>query len=188
MEGLLAAIDADLRAELSPKRYRHVLDVAETARTLAPRAGVPEEEAVLAALLHDRCREWPKAELEAVLRRYRDVVWLDYAPVIWHGPVASYVARERYGIENVRVLEAIYYHTTGRGAMSSLDLVLWVADYIEPGRTFPEADVARKLAETDLEAAFRYGLSRSLIELIERGEKIHPAMWQAYNAIAGRRA
>ncbi|MBE3596847.1 MAG: bis(5'-nucleosyl)-tetraphosphatase (symmetrical) YqeK [Hydrogenibacillus sp.] len=179
---MLERIRRDLRASLSERRYRHVQGVVETAKRLSPRVGVDLRQAELAALLHDLCKEWPTDSLSDVLRRHHDTVWLDFSPLIWHAPAASYVARERYGIEDVAVLEAVYYHSTGRGAMGPLDLVLWVADYIEPGRDFEGVEVARRLAEVDLALAFRYAIKETILDLLERDETIHPTTWQAYNA------
>ncbi|MBE3593437.1 MAG: bis(5'-nucleosyl)-tetraphosphatase (symmetrical) YqeK [Candidatus Carbobacillus altaicus] len=170
------------REMLSSARYHHVEGVVRTAEDLARRYDVDPRRARLAAWLHDLCKEWPKDELRAVLASHHDTVWLSYSPALWHAPCASYVGAERFGIDDMLVLEAVYVHTTGRGAMSKLDLILWVADYIEPGRTFPEVHLARKLAYVDLEAAFYYGVRMTLLDLIEQGLRVYPSMWQAYDA------
>jgi predicted HD superfamily hydrolase involved in NAD metabolism len=51
-----------------------------------------------------------------------------------HAKVGSFLAKEKYGIEDEDVLNAIRYHTTGRPCMSTLEKILYIADYIEPGR------------------------------------------------------
>lgn len=186
VEALERRLSEAAREMLSPARFRHVEGVVHTAEDLALRYGVDPKKARLSAWLHDLCKEWPKDALQAVLTTHHDVVWLAYPSALWHAPCASYVGAQDYGIDDILILDAVYVHTTGRGAMSKLDLVLWVADYIEPGRTFPEVHLARKLAFFDLEAAFYYGIRETLLDLIARGFRIYPAMWQAYDAYRGK--
>ncbi|RKQ88903.1 bis(5'-nucleosyl)-tetraphosphatase (symmetrical) YqeK [Brockia lithotrophica] len=183
----LDRIRNEVFSELSPRRRRHVEGVVATSLRFAERLGVDRSKAELAALLHDMCKEWPPERQAEVLRRHRDTLWLDYDANLWHAPCASYIARERFGVEDPLVLEAVYYHTTGRAAMSPLDLVLWVADYVEPSRDFPGVEAARALAEVDLYAAFCHGVRETILELAWEEEKIFPLALDAYNACVRRR-
>lgn len=159
-----------LAESLSPERYRHVIGVAETAVQLAERFGAPPLDAELAAWLHDLAREWPKERLIAYVRDHGVQVpdeWLR-APVLLHGPVAAHVGRAQYGVESGDVHDAVYYHTTGRPGMGRLELVLFVADAIEPLRAYPGVERIRQLAETNLLAAARESLDSTLRYLLER--------------------
>lgn len=55
-------------------------------------------------------------------------------PFLLHAKVGSFLAREKYGVNDKAILDAITYHTTGRPNMSTLDKIIYIADYIEPGR------------------------------------------------------
>jgi len=180
-------IRTEVFASLSPYRRRHVGGVVETSLRFAERCGVDKGQAELAALLHDMCKEWPPERQAEVLRRHRDTLWLDYDENLWHAPCASYAARELFGVEDVLVLEAIYYHTTGRASMSPLDLILWVADYVEPSRDFSGVEAARALAEVNLEGAFCFGMRDTILDLVWEGRRIFPLALDAYNACVHRK-
>lgn len=127
-----------LKERLSPKRYKHVLRVARVATRLARLFRVSEEKAYIAAILHDIEREIPQAELT-------------------HGDLGAIYVRKNFGITDPDILNAIRYHTLGRPKMSTLEKIIFVADYCEPGRTFAAAHrLRRNLYKTkDLTAAIQ---------------------------------
>ncbi len=51
------------------------------------------------------------------------------------------------------IIDAVRYHTTGRYGMSLLEKIIYIADAIEPGRTYPGVDEIRKLADTDIDGS-----------------------------------
>lgn len=77
------------------------------------------------------------------------------------------------------VESAIRWHTTGKADMSLLEKILWLADYIEPGRTTPGVEEIRRLAEIDLDDALRKALKNSLSYLEKRNAAPHPATREA---------
>ncbi|MBF8378231.1 bis(5'-nucleosyl)-tetraphosphatase (symmetrical) YqeK [Alicyclobacillus mali] len=174
-----------LAESLTPARYKHVLGVVETSVALARRFGAPVLDAELAAWLHDLAREWPQDRLLAHARdRKLDVpaAWLE-APILLHGPVAADVARVEYGVEDADVLNAVYYHTTGRPGMGELEMVLFVADAIEPSRDYPGVDDIRLLAEKDLKAAALASLESTLRYALDRGFAIDLTTVNARNEL-----
>ena len=91
-------IEGWLREHLSDKRFRHTLGVRDACRALAQKYGIPEEQATLAALLHDCSRYMGREEMEAYVRRYR--VWVPEeadGPNLWHAD-----HREPYSVLAVR--------------------------------------------------------------------------------------
>lgn len=177
-----------LAQSLTPARYQHVLGVVETAVQLARRFGASVLDAELAAWLHDLAREWPAERLLAYVRdRHLDVpeAWLE-APVLLHGPVAADIARVEYSVEEADVLDAVYYHTTGRPGMGALELVLFVADAIEPSRDYPGVERIRSLAETDLLAAALASLESTLRYVLDRGWPIDLMTVNARNDLLER--
>lgn len=171
----------EARAQVKEKRFRHILGVAETAVSLAKAYGADPEKAEVAGILHDYCKEWPVEKMRGVLTQHQDLMWLRFSPVLWHAPVAAYVVRERFGISDSGILDAIYYHTTGRAGMSLLEEVVWIADYIEPARSFDGVEEARRLAQRSLKEAIRYGLKETILHLLEKEERIYPLTFEAYN-------
>ncbi len=148
-----------LRKELSARRYRHCVNVARCAVELAHICAVPEYKAAIAGLLHDCARELDVEVLKAmriqgpVLGRYRrDTV--RFAPKLLHAPAGAMIARERYGVKDKDILQAIQLHATGMPDMPLLCKIIYMSDYLSEERKFAGLDGLRKLAVTDFDAAF----------------------------------
>lgn len=145
-----------LRNRLPEKTMKHCVSVAEHMLSYADDAGITQEQAVTAGLLHDLCKAMKHDELIAKARRYGIRDHLE-TPTILHGPVAACECREDLNIVDEDVCNAIYWHTTGRENWNDVGLALYVADFCEPLRTHREAGEAReRLAEKGFEAALRY--------------------------------
>lgn len=97
-----------------------------------------------------------------------------------HGKTAAAIARAEYGMPE-DVCAAIACHTTGKYGMTTLDKILYLADYIEETRDFPGVDKARELARVSLDRALLYCYDQTLIELVTRGKLIHSDTIAAYN-------
>lgn len=173
-----------VRAEMPERRWLHTEGVMATAIKLANRYGEDPERAELAAILHDVAKYWAVDRQAAIIRDNglpQDV--LDYDKELWHAPVGAWVAEHEYGVSDLEVLDAIRYHTSGRRAMTKLDKVIWLADYIEPGRDFPGVDGIRALAEQHLERAVLAGLDGTINFLIAKGKRIYPVTVEARNGL-----
>lgn len=176
-EDLLAAAQKQVKAA----RFTHIVGVIETSTQLAQQYGVDTDQAEVAAILHDFCKAWSPEQLKRVLLSQCDSSWLSYPTPTWHAPAARYVVSSELEINDIEILNAIYYHTTGRANMSPLERIIWVADYIEPNRNFPGVEIARELAQNDLNAALSFGLKQTIQHLLELGQQIHPLTIEAYN-------
>ncbi|WP_214629067.1 bis(5'-nucleosyl)-tetraphosphatase (symmetrical) YqeK [Paenibacillus agaridevorans] len=173
-----------VRAEMPEKRWLHTEGVMATAIVLAERYGEDPQRAELAAILHDVAKFWPVDRQAAVIRDNAlssDV--LDYDKELWHALAGAWVARREYGVTDPEVLDAINYHTSGRRGMTKLEKVVWLADYIEPGRNFPGVDDIRALAEQSLDRAVLAGLDGTIGVLIARGKRIYPLTVEARNGL-----
>ena len=142
-EQLITLTDA-MRATLKPRRFQHVIGVEITAVQLAENLGADGQKARLAALLHDCAKYLPLEEQAALAKRDGSTLDPQTDEMILHAPAGAALARERYGITDEAILEAIRYHTTGTEGMTLLDEIIWAADLIEPGRDHPS--VARHRA------------------------------------------
>lgn len=163
------------RRQMPASRWEHTLRVMETAVELARRTGANPEKAEIAAILHDYAKFWPEEKLQEGILRYRlPRELLQYSPVLWHAPVGAEAVREGLGIDDEEVLEAIRSHTTGRPGMSLLEKVIFLADYIEPGRSLSGVEEVRRLAREDLNRAILKALDNTILYLIGRGFKVYP--------------
>ncbi|MCL6445905.1 MAG: bis(5'-nucleosyl)-tetraphosphatase (symmetrical) YqeK [Alicyclobacillus sp.] len=169
------------RAELSDKRFQHVTGVVETAATLAARFGVSVEKARCAAWLHDIAREWPADRLLQYAERNDTPSGFATIPMLLHGPVAAILGKEWFHIDDVEILNAVRYHTTGRPGMGKLEQVLYVADAIEPGRVYEGVDTIRQTAAADLLAALVQTVDSTLRYLLDKGKPIFPLTVMARN-------
>ena len=171
----MAHLDAALRRRISGARLQHVYGVVEASRALSARFGAPAEKAEVAALMHDYCKWMPAQDLLAIARR--DGLMVDPAeeshPHLLHGPVAAAVLRGEGLVTDPEILDAIRWHTTGRPGMSLLERVIWLADYIEPGRDFPGVEPVRQLAETDLDGALLLALDQTIAYVKAQGWPLH---------------
>ncbi len=167
---------------LPEKRYIHTLGVIESAQYLAEKHNVSIEDAELAAALHDMAKFHDKQEMRRVIiEKNLDPVLLDFHHELWHAPVGAVCAKDEYGIVNEDVLNAIRYHTTGRPQMSQLEKVIYLADYIEPGRKFSGVENVRAVAGQDLNEAMKIALKQSIEFLINKYQPVFPDTLSGYN-------
>lgn len=166
-----------LKKSISLHRWHHTLGVADTAERLAARFGVSPKKARLAALLHDCAKSLPYGEMRRLVSENvpdTDEMELDAEPVL-HAPAGMVLARRDFGILDPEILQAIRRHTLGGPHMTAMDALIYVSDFIEPGRrVFPGLEQARALAETDIFAAMRLSAKLSNDYLISRGQQPHP--------------
>lgn len=180
-----AEITGELAKRLSTHRLRHSISVSQTAEWLAERFGCDREKARLAGLLHDMAREMPAQELLPRAQAFGIVVNdVEQAePVLLHAPLAAKLAQAEFGIDDADILQAILLHTIGGSQMTLLDKIIYVADVIEPGRTFPGVDEIRKVARIDLDQALLVALDQSICHIIKGGGLLHPATIAARNEL-----
>lgn len=162
-------IRGKLRKALKPERYEHSLSVSFTAVALAMRYGYDIRKAELAGLLHDCAKCFSKSELLHYIREH-DLEMseeMEKAPQVLHALVGAEYAREEYHESDPEILSAIRFHTLGQPAMTRLEEMIFVSDYIEARRDkaarLPEL---RKTAFLDLEEAV-YQINHDTISYLE---------------------
>lgn len=173
-----------VKQQMHEKRYIHTIGVMETAIELAKLYGVDEKKAEVAAIFHDYAKCRAISEMEEIIKSEglpKDL--LCYNKELWHAPVGAYLVEKEVGITDPEILQAITYHTSGHEKMTMLDKVIYVADYIEPGRKFPGVEEARKLAYMDIDQALLFALKRTIQFLMEKDQTIYPLTFQTYNAV-----
>lgn len=159
------------------KRFAHTLGVEFTAAALAMRYQADVTDAQIAGLLHD-CAKCLTDEKRVSICEKHQISMTDIErrnPFLLHAKVGEFLAKEKYGITNPDILNAIRFHTTGRENMSLLERIVFVADYIEPGRRqAPNLAEIRQLAFTDLDTAMLKILEDTLSYLKATGGELDP--------------
>ena len=154
-----------LKTELDDGRFHHSEGVMYTCASLAMRYGYDIEKAQLAGILHDCAKCIPNhKKLKMCEKHGITVTEVERRnPFLLHAKLGAYIAKHEYGVKDKEVLSAIECHTTGKPAMSTLDKIVFIADYIEPGRNkaqdLPEV---RQLAFIDLDQTLYKILSDTL--------------------------
>ena len=177
---------AILEEQLTPRRYRHSLGVADTAATLARRFGMNEDRARTAGLLHDCGRAYETAALPMEARRRGIPIGkIESAmPLLLHAYVGAYLIYEVYGVNDAAIAQAVWRHTVGGENMTALDKIIYYADMIEPSRAYPEVERLRELARTaSLDEMMLVGLTESILFVAQKGGLIHPDTITARNEL-----
>lgn len=151
----LDALRLEVKNKLSPKRYNHTLGVERAAVRIAKKCAaeaLPEIRA--AALLHDITKELSKEEQLALIDKYKiSVTEADIAsPETLHALTAPPYIKENYPrFADELVLSAISCHTVGRPDMDVAEAIIFVADFIEEGRTYDASVCLREKLYSELD-------------------------------------
>jgi nicotinate-nucleotide adenylyltransferase len=179
----LDELTAYLREHLSQKRFTHTLNVASEAIRLAQKYGEDEHLAYLAGLLHDICKEIPKEEQWAMIERepFAQNEAFRRSPPVWHGFAAAVFARREFSVQNVAILNAVRYHTTGRGRMTRLEEIIYMADLVCAERDYPGVAALRAKTYRSLPAALLESFSFAIGDLPKKGCFVLIDTAEAYN-------
>lgn len=125
-------------AVVTPERRAHIERVAALASDWCDvwRSSAEERGQILrAVVLHDALRDAP-------IEMLRNLTTADWeSPELLHGPAAA-VRAWREGERDESVLDAVRYHTVGWAGWDKVGHVLYMADYLEPGRPFAQTERA----------------------------------------------
>ena len=174
---------AKVKEQVSEKRFKHILGVEQAALELARANDYELEKASVAALVHDYAKERSDSEFKAlIVQTGLEQDLLNWNNFIWHGVVGAEIIKKELKITDEEILNAVRRHTVGAKEMTMLDQIVYVADYIEPGRDFPGVDQARQLAAESLRAAVEFETKHTLLYLMNNDKTIYPAAILTYNA------
>jgi predicted HD superfamily hydrolase involved in NAD metabolism len=181
----LVEMDALLKESLKPNRYIHSVNTMKVAISLAEHYGENKDIAAISGLLHDCAKNLKDDETKKYCAAYGiELNEIEQKQVfLMHGAVGAIFAKEKYGVKDEIILNAIKYHTTGYSKMNMMDKIIFLADYIEPGRTHCEVDSARKLAYDDINKALICAFDNVIKYVIMRNGLIHPFTIEARNSI-----
>lgn len=166
------------------KRFEHTLGVTYTSICLAMKYGADIEKAKLAGLLHDCAKQLPSDKLIKICQKNNiSISEVEYKnPFLLHGKAGTVLAKKKFKIKDEDIINAIFNHTTGRPNMSLLEKIVFVADYIEPGRSSaPNLMELRKLAFEDLDLCLLKVLEGTLNYLNKNKDSIDPSTQKTFD-------
>ena len=167
-------------AHVTEKRKGHIARVtallAEWAESL--RVSAEERQAWIdAGRFHDALKDAPDAELRALVGDVK------YEPQMLHGPAAA--ARLELDGETRRgVLDAVRYHTIGYLEWDRTGRALYMADFLEPGRSFSKRSRAF-LAEqvpSNFDGVFQQVVRAKLEWSLHEGHSLFPETVELWNS------
>lgn len=180
----IAKLRSKIKKTQDKKRYEHTLRVTYTAACLAMCYDIDTERAETAGLLHDCAKCLSNEKKISLCKKQSIEINITEAknPFLLHAKAGAYLAEHKYGIRDEDILNAVRYHTTGRPGMSTLEKIIFIADYIEPGRNhsarLPEL---RRLAFQDLDKALVEILRDTLRYLKGSQNEIDPMTQKTYD-------
>lgn len=166
-------IQKKLSKYLDEERFMHTLGVMYTCASLAMVHGYDLNDAQAAGLLHDCAKCIPNKKKLKMCSQHKISIssFEEGHPFLLHAKLGAYIANKKYGIENKEILNAITYHTTGKPQMSTLEKIVYIADYIEPMRTkAPNLPFIRCLAFKDLDECM-YEILKDTLSYLEENPK-----------------
>ena len=166
-------------------RYMHMLEVVDMALKINKHFNfnLDEEKIKIVGILHDYTKRYSfeeSLEIIKVLPKEEQEIW-NKSEVVIHCVTSSIIVKEKFGINDPEMLDAIKYHTTGYPNMTMLAKVLYVADAIEATRVYDGVEVLRKTVFEDFNKGLLLIMETTLKHLKEKGLYINPYTLEAYN-------
>lgn len=166
---------------VKPKRRAHIERVVALLEQWADALAVAGDERVAwldAGWWHDALRDADEATLRALVPDGGDIVEL------LHGPAAA-ARLEREGERRAEVLDAVRWHTVGYPQWSRVGRALYMADFLEPGRTFARADRAflARQVPFDFDGIFRQVVRERIAWTIREGNRLFPETVSLWNGL-----
>ena len=172
-----------LSKELKESRLMHTFGVIDTATALAKAYQADIKKCERAALLHDCAKYMPLEDMIAICERnFVELNDLEKSKdSLLHAKAGACLAYEKYGIKDKEILDAIKYHTTGKPDMSLIEKIIFVSDFIEPGRTHSEKlPMYRMIAMADINLVCMNILKDTLDYLESLNEEFDPLTKETY--------
>lgn len=175
----------ELEKRVGPRRFKHSLDVSETAEKLARVYGADETAARVAGLLHD----WDKGYDDPGILARADELGMELdaelvaMPRVLHGLTAAVALGRAFPELPPEVLTAVERHTLGDAGMSDLDMIVYIADALEPGRKGKVVEKLReKIGEIELRELFLEVYAYWVQLIMERRHPIYSKTTEIWNS------
>jgi len=178
-----------LEARLSEYRLLHSISVSDLAVTMAERYGTNVDDARMAGLLHD----WDKNLSDETLISRAKEFGIELLPrqedlaALLHAQTGAVAVARAFPSLPPQVIQAIGRHTSAAPNMTELDMIIYVADMIEPLRSQGNLTPLRTIVgKVPLEVLFLKSFEMSMEHLIKRHRFIHPDSLEVWNTYIAR--
>ncbi len=185
----IARYEHDLAEHLAskPKRLRHSLSVGYTAQQMALAYDCDPYLARVAGIFHD----WSKLlSRDQGISRATELgidlgVELELVEPLLHGMIAARELPELYPEVDPCVWQAVDRHTLGNAHMSDLDMLVFVADGIEPFRKDAEPIERQRshVGELSLSDLYWESFSDGISYVVDTRRYLYPGTLAIYNEI-----
>ncbi|MDD6145276.1 MAG: nicotinate-nucleotide adenylyltransferase [Mycoplasmataceae bacterium] len=146
-----------IRNLMSEYRFNHTLRVAKTAMQIA-RAVAPKKvkKAYIAGMYHDVAKEFNETTILSMVKNYDKKLYPTVHTL--HGICSAMYIKDNFYINDEEILDAIRNHVIPPMECSTLSMILYCADKLEPGRTVNDVKNRRKklsIVKKDLKKGFK---------------------------------
>lgn len=174
-----------IKNSMSEYRFHHSMCVAKKARELAIKHGEDADRAYLAGILHDITKEMPAPEQEKLIEENgHTLTFVEKGNHrVYHQMSGAAYVKNVLGIDDVDVIGAIRYHTTGRADMTKFEMIVYLADFTSEDRSYPDVDIMRKETDKDLLSGMLYSLRHTIISVAGENRLLHPDTLNCYNYV-----
>lgn len=163
-----------VKKSLPISRLTHTLGVMNLAEKYAKRLKANENKALLSAMLHDVAKYLSPSDFDGF------TLPEGVPSQVVHQFLGAYIAEKVLGVTDRDVINAVKYHTTGRAGMSVLEKIVFLADLLEEGRTYSDADELRRAVDEDFENGFKICVARLHEFLSESKNPVYYLSEQCY--------
>lgn len=146
-----------IRNLMSEYRFNHTLRVAKTAMQIT-RAVAPKKvkKAYIAGMYHDVAKEFNETTILSMVKNYDKKIYPTVHTL--HGICSAMYIKDNFYINDEEILDAIRNHVIPPMECSTLSMILYCADKLEPGRTVNDVKNRRKklsIVKKDLKKGFK---------------------------------
>lgn len=184
----IAEIEQCIKKMTKESRFNHSKGVQYMAGELARHYGLDVEKAELTGLMHDCVKNFPEDEMFRLcdeLGCNLDEVTKKEVKLI-HAPLGAYYVKNVFGIDDVEIFNAIYYHTTAKANMTLFEKIIYIADVVEPNRKYDIVDELRKLAFENIDKAMLVILDYTINKQVNAGKMLHNETINARNYLIAK--
>ncbi len=152
--------------------YNHALSVGKLCVEIAEANHLDlcsiKDSFFVAGYLHDIGKHIPEDKIKEIMINYYPE-FMDLPKVLYHQFVGAKIAEEEFGITDELILDAIRYHTTGRGLMTAIDKVVYAADKIDPLRGYDSKELIAAMKQ-DIDSGFKIVLKANKEYIEDKGK------------------
>lgn len=174
-----------IKEKLTPKRYEHSIRVSEEAVKLAKKYGADSQKAEIAGILHDIMKDTDYDDQLKIIKEFGIILnnVEKFSKKLWHAISGSLYIKNILGIQDDDIINSVRYHTTSRPNMSTLEKVIFIADFTSSDRDYNGVEEMRIAASKSLEVAMEEGLAFTIGDLSSKRLPIDENTFLSYNQI-----